>query len=131
MGLVVFCGLALTWIFGGRQIALALDRLGNAEVQRISITELGYEPGGNFRIGTMLLSITGPDNHPLALSVVPDANNKLILSVSGKSFPLGDLLPTAQDSVAAFTVRPDKDDEASISVRRSFSAGRHRSISIS
>jgi hypothetical protein len=120
LGLVCLCGLGLIWIFGGRQLALALDRLGTAEVERIPITELGYDSGASLRLGSMLLSITGPDNHPLALSIVPDANNKLILFLGGKSFPLGDLQSAAQDNAAAFTVRPDKGDEASLTVRRSF-----------
>jgi len=56
----------------------------------------------------------------MELSIAPDANKKLFLSISGKSFPLGDLLPLAQDTGAAFTVRPDKEDEVSVTVRRSF-----------
>jgi len=49
----------LVWIFGGRQMALLLDRFGTAEVERIPVTEFSYEPGRNFRFGTMRLSITG------------------------------------------------------------------------
>ncbi|HYJ04774.1 MAG TPA: hypothetical protein VEX43_06550 [Chthoniobacterales bacterium] len=100
-------------------MALLLDQFGTAEVERLPITELSYEPGGNFRMGTILLSITGPDNHPLPLSVVPDPNNRVILTLSGKSFPLGDLLPAAPESVAAFALRPDKRDAVSITVRHS------------
>jgi len=119
--LVVTClgAFGLIWIFGGRQMALLLDQFGTAEVERLPITELSYEPGGNFRMGTILLSITGPDNHPLPLSVVPDPNNRVILTLSGKSFPLGDLLPAAPESVAAFALRPDKRDAVSITVRHS------------
>lgn len=43
-------------------------------------------------MGTILLSITGPDNHPVPLSIVPDPNNRLILTFSVKTFPLGDPL---------------------------------------
>ena len=120
--LIVFClvALGLIWIFGGRQIALVLDRLGTVEIEKVSITELSYEgtaSGGIFRLNNGMLSTTGPDNHPFPLSIVPDANNKLILFIAGKSFPLGELLPA---SSATFTVRPDKDDEASLTIRRSF-----------
>ena len=114
----------VAWIFGGRQLSLLLDRLGTAEVERIPIAELSYEgaeSGGIFRMGGEMLSTTGADNHPFPLSIVPDANKKLVLFVSGKSFPLGELTPAAfQDSGATFTVRPERDDEASLIVRRSF-----------
>jgi hypothetical protein len=124
--LVAFClvALGLIWIFGGRQIALVLDRLGTVEIEKVTISELSYEgaaSGGIFRVNNGMLSTMGSDDHPYPLSIVPDANNKLILFISGKSFPLGDLLPaSSQESATNFTVRPDKDDEASITVRRSF-----------
>lgn len=114
--------LGLLWIFGGRQIALVLDRCGTIEIERIPITELSYEGsknGGIFHVANRTLSTMGPGNHPLALSIAPDANNKLILLISGKSFPMGDL-PASQESGATFTIRLDKDDEASLTMRRSF-----------
>lgn len=123
--LILFClvALGLIWIFGGRQIALVLDRLGTVEIEKVPITELSYEgneSGGMFRLNAgMMLSTMGPDDHPFPLSIVPDASNKLTLFISGKSFPLGDLLP-ASSQESAITVRPDKDDEASLTVRRSF-----------
>jgi hypothetical protein len=124
--LLILClgALGLIWIFGGRQIALVLDRLGMVETERMPITELRYdgaESGGIFRMGTEMLSTTGADNHPFPLSIVPDANNKFILFISGKSFPLGELVPaSASESAATFTVRPDPADAASLTVRRSF-----------
>lgn len=124
--LIVFVlgALGLAWIFGGRHVALFVDHFGTAEVERIPVTQLTYEgaqSGGLFRLGNRMLSTTGPDNHPFALSLAPDANNKLILSTSGKSFILGDVVPaTAEQSGATFTVRPDAGDEASLTVRRSF-----------
>ena len=121
---VSLVALDLIWIFGGRQIALGLDRLGTVEIERIPITELGYEgaaSGGMFGVGSRTLSTAGPDNHPVPLSIVPDANNQLILFLSGKSFPLGDLLPaSSQETAASFTVRPEKNDEAVLIIRRSF-----------
>jgi hypothetical protein len=116
--------LGLIWIFGGRHIALVLDRLGTAEIEKIPIAELSYEgaaSGGLFRVGGEMLSTTGTDNHPFPLSIVPEKNNKLILVISGQSFPLGEIVSaSAPESAATFTVRPEKDDEASLVVRRSF-----------
>jgi hypothetical protein len=121
--LLVFVGLGaigLTWIFGGRQIALVVDRLGTAEIARVPITALSYDRG-MFRLENERLSTTGPDDRPIPLSIAPNANNQLILLLSGKSFPLGDLVPaSSQEAAATLTVQPDKDDNAVLVTRRSF-----------
>jgi hypothetical protein len=123
--LIVVClgALGFGWIFGGRHLALFLDGFGTVEMERIPVTELSYEgaqTGGIFHLGDRMLSSVGPDNRPVPLSIVPDVNNKLVLSVSGKSFPLGELVPaSAPESGATFTVRTDKADEALLTVRRS------------
>jgi hypothetical protein len=55
------------------------------------------------------------------LIIAPDANNKLILTTSGKSFNLGEIVPPAAEQTGAtFTVHPEPGDEASLTVRRSF-----------
>jgi hypothetical protein len=124
--LIVLClgAIGLSWVLGGRHVTLLVDRIGTVEIERIPITELSYEgaqTGGAFRLGDRTLSTTGPDNHPVPLSIVPDANNKLVLFASGKSVPLGDLVPaSSQESGATFTVRPDQGDEAFLTMRRSF-----------
>ena len=93
-------------------------------IERIPITELTYEgaaSGGLFRLGNGMLSTTGPDNHPFPLSIAPGSSNKLILSTSGKSFILGEIMPpAAEQSGATFAVQPDAGDEASLMVHRSF-----------
>ncbi|HMG04749.1 MAG TPA: hypothetical protein VK581_04765 [Chthoniobacterales bacterium] len=122
--LVCLGAIGLGWILGGRQMTLLVDRIGTVVIERIPITELsceGAQTGGTFRLGSRMLSITGPDNHPVPLSIVPDENNKLVLFASGKSVPLGDLVPAStQEPGATFTVRPDQGDEAFLTVRRSF-----------
>jgi hypothetical protein len=123
--LIAFCliVIGLAWI-AGRQVSLLLDRAGTTVIERIPITELSYEgagSGGLFRMGSGMLSTTGSDNHPFPLSIAPDASHKLVLSVSGKSFPLGELVPaTSSESGATFTVRPEPGDATSLTSRRSF-----------
>jgi hypothetical protein len=113
----------LAWIFGGRQLSLFFNRFGTIAMERIPITQLGYdgaESGGLLRLGSGMLSTTGPDHQPFPLRIVPDAGNKLTLTTSGKSFMLGELVPAStQESGATFTVRPDAADEVSLTARRS------------
>ena len=88
------------------------------------MTQLGYngaEMGGLILLATGMLDTTGPDDHPFPLRIAPDANNKLVLTTSGISFPLGELVPaSSQEPASTFTVRPNKEDEVSLTVRRSF-----------
>jgi hypothetical protein len=124
--LVALCAIAIgaVWIFAGRQLSLLIDRFGTREIERIPITELRYEgaaTGGHFRFGTAVLGATGADSRPFALSVTADRAKNLIVAASGKSFPLGEVIPpSGSESSLGFTVRPDKDDDAALVVRRSY-----------
>jgi hypothetical protein len=124
--LIAIClgAVGLAWIFGGRRLTLFVDRFGTAEIERIPVTQLGYngaEMGGLILLATGMLDTTGPDDHPFPLRIAPDANNKLVLTTSGISFPLGELVPaSSQEPASTFTVRPNKEDEVSLTVRRSF-----------
>ncbi|MEY2520878.1 MAG: hypothetical protein QOF24_2637 [Verrucomicrobiota bacterium] len=121
--LAILAAAGLGWIFGGRQLALFVDRFGTVEVQRAPITQFGYdgpERGGLLRLGGGFLGTTGLDHQPFPLRIAPDANNKLALTTSGRSFLLGELFSAPpQDSGAAFTVQPEKDDKVLLIVRRS------------
>jgi hypothetical protein len=120
---IILTAAVLAWIFGGRQLGLFLDRFGTVEMERMPVTELGYEGadrGGLLRFGTRRLGATGLDNKPFPLRIAPDTTNHLVLTISEKSFPLGELVSAlSPDSETSFTVRPEKEDEAFLSVRRS------------
>jgi hypothetical protein len=124
--LVLVClgAVGLAWILGGRHLALFADRFGTAEIERIPLTQLGYdgaETGGILRLGSGMLGMTGPDQQPFPLRIAPDANNKLVLTTSGKSFLLGEIVPASSpESAATFTVRIEKEDEVFLIVRRSY-----------
>jgi hypothetical protein len=114
----------LAWIFGGRQLSLFFNQFETIVMERTPITQLGYdgaETGGLLRLDSRMLSTTGPDHQPFPLRIAPDASNELVLTTSGKSFTLGELVPAlTQESGATFTVRPDAGDEVALTVRRSF-----------
>jgi hypothetical protein len=114
----------LGWIFGGRQLSLFVDRFGTAEIQRTSVAQLSYdgaERGGLLRLDSGILGTTGLDHQPFPLRIAPNENNKLVLTAAGRSFVLGELLSAPpQDFGAAFTIQPGKEDDVSLTVRRSW-----------
>jgi hypothetical protein len=114
----------LGWIFGGRQLSLFVDRFGTAEIQRTSVTQLSYdgaERGGLLRLDGGILGTTGLDHQPFPLRIAPNENNKLVLTTAGRSFVLGELLSAPpQDFGAAFAIQPGKEDDVSLTVRRSW-----------
>lgn len=121
---VTLAAVGLCWIFGGRQLSLFVDRFGTVEVSRTPVTQFGYdgaERGGLLRVGSGILGTTGLDHQPFPLRIAPDGN-KLVLTTAGKSFLLGELVAVAppQDSGAGFVIQPEKEDEISLIVRRSF-----------
>jgi hypothetical protein len=125
--LLIVAALALVglgWILGGRHLALFIDRFGTVKVQRTPVTQLGYdgnERGGLLRLGSGFLGTTGLDHQPFPLRIAPNENNKVALTTSGRSFVLGELSSSPpQDSGPAFTIQPDKEDEVSLTVQRSF-----------
>jgi hypothetical protein len=125
--LVVIAALAalgLAWILGGRHLSFFLDRFGTVEVQRIAVTQLGYdgaERGGLLRLGNGILGTTGLDHQPFPLRIAPNENKKVALTTAGRTFVLGELSSAPhQDSGAALTIQPDQEDEVSLIVRRSF-----------
>jgi hypothetical protein len=125
--LVIAAALAavgLGWIFGGRHLALFIDRFGTVEVQRTVVAQLGYdgmERGGLLRLGSGFLGTTGSDQQPFPLRIAPNENNKVALTTSGRSFVLGELSSAPpQESGAAFAIQPEKEDEVSLTVRRSW-----------
>jgi hypothetical protein len=120
--------LGLGWILGGRHLALFLDRFGTVEVSRVPVTQFGYdgaEKGGLLRVGSGMLGTTGLDHQPFPLRIALEAKNKFVLTTSGKSFLLGELVTVAPpqnsgDSGGGFLIQPEKEDEISLIARRSF-----------
>ena len=80
-----------TWIFGGRQISLFLDRFGTIEMTSARINSLAYEgsgTGGILRVNDLGLSLN--DTNGPTPSIGTTKNDQLGLANGGKvQMPLG------------------------------------------
>lgn len=109
-------GCLATWIFGGHQISLFVERFGTIEKNSARIHSLVYEgdgTGGVLRVNELELSLN--DTNDLALNVGTTKDDQLGLASGGKVFPFG---PTRSDS-RNLAVVPPAGDDAVVEIRRS------------
>jgi len=105
-----------TWIFGGRQISLFLDRFGTIEITSARINSLAYEgsgTGGILRVNDLGLSLN--DTNGPTPSIGTTKNDQLGLANGGKVFAFGPARSEAENLV----VVPPAGDDAFIAIRRS------------
>ena len=105
-----------TWIFGGRQISLFLDRFRTIEMTSARISSLAYEgsgTGGILRVNDLGLSLNGR-NDPTP-SIGTTKNDQLGLANGGKVFAFG----PARSQAENLAVVPPAGDDAFIEIRRS------------
>lgn len=105
-----------TWIFGGRQISLFLDRFGTIEMTSARINSLTYEgsgTGGILRVNDLGLSLN--DRNDPAPSIGTTKNDQLGLANGGKVFAFG----PARSETENLTVVPPAGDDAAIEIRES------------
>jgi hypothetical protein len=105
-----------TWIFGGRQISLFLDRFGTIEMNSARINSIAYEgsgTGGSLRINDLRLSLN--DRNGPSPSLGTTKNDQFALAELGKVFPFGSAQAEAENLIAV----PPAGDDASIQIRRS------------
>jgi hypothetical protein len=105
-----------TWIFGGRQISLFLDRFGTIEMNSARINSIVYEgsgTGGILHVNDLALSLN--DRNGPTPNIGTTKDDQLGLANSGKVFPLG---PQRSEAENLSTV-PSAGDDASIQIRRS------------
>jgi len=97
--------LFLLWAVTGRYLTLFLDRIKTVTMQRLPATPLNYseDAGGLFQIGGLQMTIEDPNYKRFPLEVDRDSQNRLVLSVAGKSFVLA----------------PEPGDESSFTIQRS------------
>ena len=113
--------IAITWIFGGRQISLLLDRFGTIETTTSPIASLAYEgsgTGGILHINELGLSMSNAGSPSLNIGTTKD--ERLALSFGGKVFAFGPSRSASEDSGDSLAAAPQTGDYASISIRRSF-----------
>jgi len=105
-----------TWIFGGRQLSIFLDRFWTIETASSRINLVAYEgsgTGGIFYINDLALSLN--DRNGPSPNVGTAKDGQLALAASGKVFAFG---PPRSEAENLATV-PPQDDDAFIQVRRS------------
>jgi hypothetical protein len=105
-----------SWIFGGRQISLFLDRFGTIETASNRVKSLVYEgngTGGIFHINDLELSLN--DRNGPAPSIGTTKNDQLGLANGGKVFAFG----AARSEAENLAVVPSAGDDAFIEIRRS------------
>jgi hypothetical protein len=105
-----------SWIFGGRQISLFLDRFGTIEMTSARINSIAYEgsgTGGILHINNLDLSLN--DRNGPTPSVGTTKNDRPALADGGKVFAFG----SARTEAENLTTVPPAGDDASIQIRRS------------
>ncbi len=105
-----------SWIFGGRQLSLFLDRFRTIETASSRINSVVYEgsgTGGILHVNDIALSLNGR-NGPTP-TVGTTKNGELALADSGKVFAFG---PPRSEAESLATAPPPGDD-AFIEIRRS------------
>jgi hypothetical protein len=114
--IVLVVAVLASWIFGGRQISLFLDRFGTIEMASARIDSIGYEgsgTGGILHVNDLGLSLN--DRNGLTPSIGTTKTDQLAVANQGKVFAFGSVRTEAARLVAA----PPTDDDASIEIRRS------------
>jgi hypothetical protein len=117
LAIVIACvaALALSWIFGGRQISLFLDRFRTIEITSMPIHSIVYEgsgTGGVLRINDLALGLN--DKNGPTPNIGSTKDSQLAIASGGKVFAFGPLRSEAENLAAV----PSEGDGASVSFRR-------------
>src|SRR5437899_10286795 len=118
LAILVVCiaALSATWIFGGRQISLFLDRLGTIETDSARIYSIAYEgsgTGGILHINDLALGLNDKNGPTPNIGTTKD--NQLGLATGGKVFAFGPPRSEAENLAAV----PPAGDDAFIRTRQS------------
>jgi hypothetical protein len=118
LGILIVFGIAISasWIFGGRQISLFLDRFGTIAVTSARINLIAYQgngTGGILHVNDIELSLN--DSNGPAPSIGTTKNDQLALADRGKVFAFGPVRTEAENLATV----PLAGDDASIEIRRS------------
>jgi hypothetical protein len=118
VAILVVCIIAIlaTWIFGGRQISLFIDRYKTSETASARINSITYEgsgTGGILRVNDLALSLN--DTSGPSPSIGSTKDGQLALAAGGKVFAFG---PPRSEAENLATV-PPAGDQAFITIRRS------------
>jgi hypothetical protein len=111
---------AATWIFGGRQLSLFMDRFGTIETTSTRINSIAYEgsgTGGVLRINDLALSLN--ETNGLTPNIGTTKDDQLALAAGGKVFAFGPLSSPADSADDHLAATLQAGDDASLTIRRS------------
>lgn len=109
-----------TWIFGGRQLSLFMDRFGTIETTSARINSIAYEgsgTGGVLRTNGLALSLN--ETNGLTPNIGTTKDDQFALAAGGKVFAFGPLSSTADNTDDHLAATLQADDDASLTIRRS------------
>ena len=112
-----------TWIFGGRQLSLFIDRFGTIETISAAINFIAYEgngTGGIFIVNGVGLSLNDP-TPKISPSIGSTKNDQFALASGGKVFAFGPVVSTStpENAEVRLATVPPAGDNASLAIRRS------------
>ena len=112
----IIAAVSATWIFGGRQLSLFIDRYRTIETASARINSITYEgsgTGGLLRVNDLALSLN--DTSGPSPTIGSTKGNQLALAAGGKVFAFGPPRSEAENLAAV----PPASDDAFIEIRRS------------
>jgi len=112
----IIAAVSATWIFGGRQLSLFIDRYRTLETASARINSITYEgngTGGLLRVNDLALSLNDTSGPSPTIGSTKD--NQLALAAGGKVFAFGPPRSEAENLAAV----PPASDDAFIEIRRS------------
>ena len=123
LAILIACITAIlaSWIFGGRQLSLFIDRFGTVEIDSAKINSIAYEGSGTGGIlivndAGLSLNETAPNLSP---SMGSTKDNQFALASGGKVFAFGPFASTAENANYDLAAVPQPGDDAVFVTRRS------------
>ena len=123
LAILIACITAIlaSWIFGGRQLSLFIDRFGTVEIDSAKINSIAYEgsgTGGILIVNDVKLSLneTAPNLSP---SMGSTKDNQFALASGGKVFAFAPMASTTDGAADHLAAVPPSGDDVSLVTRRS------------
>lgn len=80
--------LLVAWFAAGRRLTSLVDSIVTTRTIHLPVTPIKYD-GGGFKIGQEGMTFGATDNLRSNLELCPDASNRVVLGIGGKTFTLG------------------------------------------
>ena len=123
LAILIACITAIlaSWIFGGRQLSLFIDRFGTIGINSTKVNSIAYEgsgTGGILIVNDVRLGLNEVTSN-LSPSVGSTKDNQFALASGGKVFAFGPLPSTTDGAADHLAAVPPSGDDVSLVTRRS------------